>query len=86
MLSCVHLTGWVTQTFFIDCLKPGSCLESNSQTRENNQHCPNYLLSGSEDGTIKLWDLNNKGVIRLNLEQDAGISCMLLSKLKGKIQ
>ena len=85
ILSCIYLTGWVTQTFFIHCSKPGSGLESNSQTREGNHQCPNYLLSGSEDGTIKLWDLNNKGTIKLNLEQDAGISCMILNKLKGNI-
>ena len=80
------LTGWVTQTIFIDCLKPNSTSsqEPKDETKENNQQCPKYLLSGSEDGTIKLWDLHDMGKIRLSLEQDAGISCMIQSNLKGK--
>ena len=57
------LTGWVTQTIFIDCLKPNSTSsqEPKDETKENNQQCPKYLLSGSEDGTIKLWDLHDMG-------------------------
>ena len=80
------LTGWVTQTIFIDCLKPNSTSsqEPKDETKENNQQCPKYLLSGSEDGTIKLWDLHDMGKIRFSLEQDAGISCMIQSNLKGK--
>ena len=76
-------SGWVTQTIFIDCSNPDFSQKSN-QTKESNQQCPTYLLSGSEDGTIKLWDLTNKGAIVLNLEQCAGISCMISSKLKGR--
>jgi len=78
-------TGWVTQTIFIDCLKPNSTSsqEPKDETKENNQQCPKYLLSGSEDGTIKLWDLHDMGKIRFSLEQDAGISCMIQSNLKG---
>ena len=75
----------MNQTIFIDCSKSDSSQESKSQTRDGNDQCPAYLLSGGEDGTIKLWDLTNKGVIRYSLEQDAGISCMILSKLKGNI-
>ena len=79
-----EFSGWVIQTIFIDCSNPDSCQESN-KTNESNQQCPNFLLSASEDGTIKLWDLTNKGAIVLNLEQCAGISCMIASKLKGII-
>ena len=81
-VSFSKFSGWVIQTIFIDCSNPDSCQESN-KTNESNQQCPNFLLSASEDGTIKLWDLTNKGAIVLNLEQCAGISCMIASKLKG---
>ena len=57
--------------------------QNKNATVETNQNCPKYLLSGSEDGTIRLWDLSNKGAVRYNLEQDAGVSCMMLSQLKG---
>lgn len=42
-----------------------------------------HLLSGSEDATIRLWDLVTGDVIHILL-QCAGISCMATSKLKGK--
>ena len=42
-----------------------------------------HILSGSEDATIRLWDLVTGDVIHV-LPQDAGISCMAASKLKGK--
>ena len=42
-----------------------------------------HLLSGSEDATIRLWDLVTGDVIHI-IPQDAGISCMAASKLKGK--
>ena len=70
---------------FIHGTKPDAAVQQsqNTTTDETNQHCPKYLLSGSEDGTIRLWDLSNKGAVRYNLEQDAGVSCMMLSQLKG---
>ena len=71
----------------MDVSKPDVSQESKkltSDTTNQQQQCPSYLLSGSEDGSIRLWDLSNKGAIRYHLEQDAGISCMMLSQLKGK--
>ena len=59
--------------------EPKEMLETGSQ------ECPKYLISGSEDGTIRLWDLSNKGMVLYRLEQDAGISCMMQSQLKGAV-
>ena len=68
---------------FIHGTKPDAVQQNQNTTGETNQQCPKYLLSGSEDGTIRVWDLGNKGAVRYNLEQDAGVSCMMLSQLKG---
>lgn len=43
----------------------------------------NHLLSGSEDATIRLWHLTSGELIHV-IQQDAGISCLAASKLKGK--
>jgi WD40 repeat protein len=42
-----------------------------------------HLISGSEDATIRLWDLVTGDAIHV-VHQDCGISCVLASKLKGK--
>lgn len=40
------------------------------------------LLSGSEDATIRIWDLDT-GECQNILEQDTGISCLLMSPRLG---
>jgi WD40 repeat protein len=40
------------------------------------------LLSGSEDASIRIWDLDS-GDCQSVLEQDAGISCLLVSPRLG---
>ena len=40
------------------------------------------LLSGSEDASIRIWDLDS-GECQNILEQDAGISCLLMSPNAG---
>ena len=40
------------------------------------------LLSGSEDASIRIWDLDS-GDCQNVLEQDAGISCLLMSPNAG---
>merc|ERR1712223_1316355 len=42
-----------------------------------------HLISGSEDATIRLWHLVSGDIIHV-LPQDSGISCLTVSKLKGK--
>lgn len=42
-----------------------------------------HLVSGSEDATIRLWDLISGDVIHV-IPQDTGISCLVASKLKGQ--
>ncbi len=41
------------------------------------------LVSGSEDATIRVWDLLTGSAIHV-VTQDAGISCLMASKLKGR--
>lgn len=41
------------------------------------------LISGSEDATIRIWDLTTGQPIHV-LEQDAGISCLMASQLPGR--
>lgn len=40
------------------------------------------LISGSEDATVRIWDLDT-GFCQQIIEQDAGISCMLMSPRSG---
>ena len=40
------------------------------------------LISGSEDATIRIWDLDSGDCLTV-LEQDAGISCMLMTPRPG---
>ena len=42
-----------------------------------------HLISGSEDATIRLWHLVSGDIIHV-IPQDSGISCLTVSKLKGK--
>ena len=63
----MFVTGWVIQMIILP-------KDSSEQGHR--------LLSGSEDATIRIWDLDS-GECQNVLTQDAGVSCLLMSPKLG---